>query len=111
MPIFLDEASLLQLPRSHKKLLYNAYQWMIKDNTPKAATNIKTFDSNLATYIDDLIENLDNQKFNMFFAGQFNNWSEESAQKLKEFISNGGNVIFASTDSLKLKEQGWPMRK
>ena len=107
MPIFLDEASLLQLPSSHKKLLDNAYQWMIKgDTTPKAATNIKTFDVNLATYIDDLMEDLDHQKFNMFFAGQFNNWSEESAQKLKEFISNGGNVIFVSAG-----RQSEPMRK
>ena len=85
---------------------------MIKDDaTPKAATNIKTFDSSLATYIDDLIEDLDYQKFNMFFAGQFDNWSEESVQKLKEFISNGGNVIFASADDYKSGGQRGPMRK
>ena len=112
MPIFLDEASLLQLSSSHKKLLDNAYQWMIKDNTtPKAATNIKTFDFNLATYIDDLIEDLDSQNFNMFFAGDFDNWSEESVQKLKDFMNNGGNVIFASADDYKSGGQRGPMRK
>ena len=85
---------------------------MIKDNTIlKAATNIKTFDFNLATFIDDLIEDLDFQNFNMFFAGHFGDWSEESAQKLKEFISNGGNVIFGSADDYKLGGQKGPMRK
>ena len=103
---------LQQLQTSQKKLLDNAYQWMIKDNTtPKAATNINTFDLNLATFIDDLIEDLDYQKFNMFFAGHYDNWSEESIQKLKDFISNGGNVIFAGADDYKGGVQRKPMRK
>ena len=87
---------------------------MIKGNTtPKAATNIKTFDFNLATYIDDLIEDLDSQNFNMFFAGDFDNWSEESVQKLKDYISNGGNVIFGSADDWRVgnREKRDPMRK
>ena len=91
---------------------------MIKDNTtPKAATNIKTFDFNLATNLatnvatNDLIEDLDYQKFNMFFAGHYDSWSEESVQKLKEFISNGGNVISASADDYKSGGERGPMRK
>ena len=44
----------------------------------------------------DLNGDLDYQNFNLFFAGQVNGWSDESVQKLKEFISNGGNVIFGS---------------
>ena len=39
---------------SQKKLLDNTYEWMIKDNTLKAATNIETLDADLATYIGDL---------------------------------------------------------
>ena len=84
---------------------------MIGDNTtPKAATNIKTLDFNLATYIDDLIEDLD-QKFNMFFAGHYDNWSEESIQKLKDFISSGGNMIFVSADDYGWGAQRKLMRK
>ena len=45
---------------------------------------------------DDLNADFDYQNFNLFFAGHLNSWSEESVQKLKEFISNGGNVIFGS---------------
>ena len=55
--------------------------------------------------------------FNLFFAGHYASWSEESVQKLKEFISNGGNVIFGSGDDWRL-ETSWsttrerePMRK
>ena len=82
------------------------------DNIPKAATNIKTFDSSIAIYIDDLIEHLDDRKYNIFFAGNYKNyWSEESVQKLKDFMNNGGNVIFASADDYKSGGQRGPMRK
>ena len=85
---------------------------MIKDDTTlRAATNINTFDSNLATYIDDVSGDLDFQNFNMFFAGHFASWSEESIQKLKDFISNGGNVIFGSADAVSLGGGRGPMRK
>ena len=87
---------------------------MINDYTTlKAATNIKTFDLNLATFIDNLIEDLDFQNFNMFFAGHFDDWSEESVQKLKDYISNGGNVIFGSADDWRVgnREKRDPMRK
>ena len=106
------EKYLEQLHSSQKKLLDNTYQWMIKDNIPKAATNIKTFDSSIAIYIDDLIEDLDDRKYNIFFAGNYKNyWSEESVQKLKDFMNNGGNVIFASADDYKSGGQRGPMRK
>ena len=84
------------------------------DNIPKAATNIKTFDSSIAMYIDDLIEDLDDRKYNIFFAGNYKNyWSEESVQKLKDYISNGGNVIFGSADDWRVgnREKRDPMRK
>ena len=44
-----------QLHSSQKKLLDNTYEWMIKDNTLKAATNIEDLDASLATFIGDLI--------------------------------------------------------
>ena len=44
-----------QLHSSQKKLLDNTYEWMIKDNTLKAATNIENLDASLATFIGDLI--------------------------------------------------------
>ena len=49
------EEYLQQLHSSQKKLLDNTYQWMIKDNTLKAATNIENLDASLATFIGDLI--------------------------------------------------------
>ena len=49
------EKYLEQLHSSQKKLLDNTYQWMIKDNTLRAATNIENLDASLATFIGDLI--------------------------------------------------------
>ena len=49
------EKYLQQLHSSQKKLLDNTYEWMVKDNTLNAATNIETLDASLATYIGDLI--------------------------------------------------------
>ena len=68
----------------------------------------------LSTYSKgDLIEEFNYQNFNLFFAGDYASWSEESVQKLKDYISNGGNVIFGSADDWRVgnREKRDPMRK
>ena len=46
----------LQDPHSsQKKLLENTYEWMIKDDPIKAATNMKNLDASFATYIGNFI--------------------------------------------------------
>ena len=48
----------LQQPHMHgsqKKLLDNTYEWMIKDNPLKAATNMENLNASLATYVGNII--------------------------------------------------------
>ena len=74
----------------------------------------KTVLFHLCTYSKgDLIEEFNYQNFNLFFAGDYASWSEESVQKLKDYISNGGNVIFGSADDWRVgnREKRDPMRK
>ena len=54
----LVEEYLPQLHSKQKKLLDNTYEWMIKNNTLKAATNIENLDPSLATFIGNSISTI-----------------------------------------------------
>ena len=67
--------------------------------TYKVATNVNSLDEKIATYENNIAEALDDANLDVFIVTKYTDWSEDLVQKLKQFMENGGNVIFAIGDS------------
>ena len=56
-------------------------------------------DENIATYVSNINEGLDDSNLDVFIVTKYTDWSQDLVEKLKQFMENGGSVIFAIGNS------------
>ena len=82
------------------KLITNAIKWMTKDkSTYKVGTNLDSLDEKIATYVNDITGALEDPSLDVFIVTKYTDWSQDLVEKLKQFMENGGSVIFAIGNS------------